>query len=293
MRYFTVLVFSVLSFNRLPALADTVTLGSVADAEIRQFSGDNFGSSEIMNSGRVGDNVGANSEHRRALVRFDLSTIPSTAIINSASLAITVTTAPPEDVRTDSNFNLRRTLQSWRENEVTWTNRLSPNVTWQTSGATGPTDIAGTVSSTVFITGAGNYSFPTSAGLVSDVQGWVTNAASNFGWLIISENQISLRTARQIGTRENSLAGNRPVLTVNYSLPATPPTISAATKTNGQFSFSFNAESNRTYTVESRASLSVTNWSPLTNFTAALNPTNHVVTDSLSGTTKFYRVKTP
>ena len=51
--------------------------------------------------------------------------------------------------------------------------------------------------------------------MVNDVQAWLDNSSSNFGWIILGdENKAS--TAKRFNSRENSNAERRPFLTINY-----------------------------------------------------------------------------
>ena len=99
------------------ARADTVVLTSVADSEIRQFSPDsNFGSDPSMASGKLG--AAANGELRRGLFRFDLSgQVPPGALVQSASLTVTVVNVPLTPV--NSTFDVRPLLLPWIETAVT------------------------------------------------------------------------------------------------------------------------------------------------------------------------------
>jgi len=73
-----------------------------------------------------------------------------------------------------------------------------------------------------------------------------------------------------------------------------PPKIDLPAITNGQFNFSFVVQSNQTYAVEFRRSLSpLDNWSPLTNFAAQPASTNLVVSDLITNGQRFYRLRLP
>ncbi|MBI3850257.1 MAG: DNRLRE domain-containing protein [Verrucomicrobia bacterium] len=198
------------------ASADTVTLSPVADAEIRQFSPtSNFGSDVTMVPGVLGFTAG--QEIRRALLRFDFGgpTIPAGAIINSVTVKVKVVKVPSGAA--NSTFDLRRLLQSWSEAGVTWNSRSSPNTPWQLPGATGAADSIPSASSTVFVTGRGTYTFPSTTSLVNDIQSWVNNPGTNFGWLLISENETTAKTARHFGTHEDP--NNTPTLVIDFSVP--------------------------------------------------------------------------
>ena len=138
----------------------------------------------------------------------------------------------------------------------------------------------------------GTYQF---TDLLLDVTNWVQNPNSNHGWMLKAQNEGSFGTAMRIGSSEDPTPANRPVLTINYTVPASaiPPTITGVSKSNNQFQFSFNAEASRTYTVEAVPSLTNSNWSVVTNFSASGSPVVRVVTNSISATNRFFRVKTP
>src|SRR5439155_10041586 len=130
------LIITILALNN--ALADTVTVMPIGDAEIEQHSPDlNLGAATMAVSGELG--AAANFEIRRALFQFDLrGQIPAGAVINSVTLRVAVVFKLPLSPA-NSNFDLRRVLSAWTEPEVTWNSRLS-NVPWQTPGVTGPMD---------------------------------------------------------------------------------------------------------------------------------------------------------
>jgi hypothetical protein len=52
--------------------------------------------------------------------------------------------------------------------------------------------------------------------VVQDVQGWIANPASNFGWAVIG-NETTLATAKEFNSREGF--SGRPALTITYSVP--------------------------------------------------------------------------
>ena len=211
--------------------AATVTLNPVADAYIRQFDPDrtlgDYGSEPSLVSGALGSR--AQFEVRRTLLRFDLSAIPAGAVVSSAALQVTVVMVPLSPV--NSTFDLKRVLQSWSEGGVSWNSRSGAGTPWQVPGAIGSADSVGTPSAFVAVGSANfaKYTFSSSAGLVGDVQGWVNNPSSNFGWLLVSEDEVSPETARRFGSRENGT--HPPVLTINYSLASLGVTIQPPSQT--------------------------------------------------------------
>ena len=51
--------------------------------------------------------------------------------------------------------------------------------------------------------------------MVADVQSWLDDFSTNFGWLLLG-NESSTQTSKRFDSRENATGGNRPVLTVEY-----------------------------------------------------------------------------
>ncbi len=196
----------------------------------------------------------------------------------------------------NSVFDLRRILKNWSETNVTWNSRLSPVTPWESGGVSGSTDASADASSSISVSGFGSYTFSSTPNLVANVQLWVTNSSANFGWLLISQNEVSFQTARHFGSRENS--ANAPLLTINYTLPSPPAStnmvLTGLVQIGNEFRFSFTAESNRAYTVESLTSLSNTNWATVTNFASTNVMVTRIVTNNiLTSTNQFFRVKTP
>jgi hypothetical protein len=115
-------------------------------------------------------------------------------------------------------------------------------------------------------------------------------AASNFGWIVVSEPEATAGTYRNFASRENS--SNKPTLVVQYVIPVTP-TIQWITKVNGTVQFSVAALAGHPYTAEYRDSLTTGMWSTLTNISPQPSATNVIVTDPAPPNLhRFYRVTT-
>jgi hypothetical protein len=282
--------------------ADTVvTLTPVADTSLFELNPDmNLGGAFDMPSGTTGA-----GERSRALIKFNVSQIPSNATVTSASISVTVDRAPSPGV--GSIFGLYRILKDWVEgtgiangspantNETTWNSRSYPNVPWTTPGAAAGTDYFAAFSATNFIDDLGLYTFDSTPGLVADVQSWVNSSADNFGWMLISQDEGTAKTARRFSSREYSDSNSWPALTINYTTPAAPnaPVITHVLVSGNRFQFSFNAESNRSYAVESRASAGSGPWSTLTNIAPQPMTSIILVSDPVMTSNRFYRVRTP
>jgi len=217
----TILVCSTLT---LPGVAGTVSLRPIADTTVQELLPDsNFGDGTSFTSGgRRGGGI------TRGLLEFDIAgNLPAGAIINSASLSLTVVRTPSFGVA--SVFDLNRLLASWAEGNgsdmagslgvagATWNNRFgTAGSPWATPGG----DFAATISGSRAIAGSGPYTFTSNPFMITDVQSWLDNPATNFGWLLRSESEASSTTIRRFGSREDAL--NSPILTLNYTVVPEP-----------------------------------------------------------------------
>jgi len=172
--------------------------------------------------------VNASANTRRALVAFDLSSIPAGSSINSATLQLTLSRTRAENEPT----SLYRLLANWGEGssnapsaegtgatakptDATWIHRFFDTDFWSSPGG----DFTPTPTATTVIQGQnGPYTW-TNAALAADVQAWLNTPASNFGWIVRgSESQI--QSAMRFDSREHPTAVNRPQLTIIYTPPA-------------------------------------------------------------------------
>ncbi len=167
---------------------------------------------------------------RRGLVAFDLSSMPAGATILSASVTLhmsrTIAAAQP--------VGLHRVLSDWGEGasdaalqegggapaqagDVTWQHNFFPSSFWATGGG----DFVPAASATLLVGGIAFYTWGPTPELIADVQSWVDDPSSAFGWLVLG-NEAQLTTAKRFDSRENLTAANRPVLTVEFTT-APPP----------------------------------------------------------------------
>ena len=56
----------------------------------------------------------------------------------------------------------------------------------------------------------------------TDVEGWLADPSTNFGWLIRG-NELQLQTAKKFGSKDHFLEPWRPVLTIELVLPTQCP----------------------------------------------------------------------
>ncbi|MBI3416169.1 MAG: DNRLRE domain-containing protein, partial [Verrucomicrobia bacterium] len=199
-------------------------LTPAADTTLHQkFPDHNIGSHFDFAAGGVGS-----GERTRALLRFDLNgKVPTGATIQSASLALRVTRQPSSG-GVDSAFELHRVNQTWTEGtqtsssgqpaapgESTWNARINPGIPWSAAGGVIGNDFGADVSASIDVTGRGAYTFASTPTLVRDVQFWLEEPNSNFGWVLLSRDENKPETARRFASREDP--ANTPMLTIEFT----------------------------------------------------------------------------
>ncbi len=233
------------------AHADVINLAVAADTFLHGGAPDNnAGGHSWIDAGTDGHGA-----VRRGLLRFDASGIPSGSTVTSVVVRLTVIKVPGGGgAGVDSTFDLFRLLADWNEgtkvgvggelasvDEATWNSRMYGFEDWTTPGAA--SDAAATASASTFVGSAFNATYSWSGpALTGDVQSWVDDPSQNFGWLLVSQDEATLRTVRGFAALENGASAG--VLQVNYTPgipPNMPPTVSIASPTNGA---SFTAPAN-------------------------------------------------
>ena len=192
-----------------------------------------------------------NGTERRAVLHFDVSSIPAGSTIVAATVTLhqnrVAGGSSPSDL-----FGLRRITADWGEgtsdggtseggggpatpNDATWCERFYQVAQWANLGG----DFISPASATIAVgtTSPASYVWGPTAGLAADVQGWVDAPASNFGWILIQdlvsppplgEPEGAVGTARRFDSREGT-AAVQPRLEVTY---LQPPTVEVPTLSN-------------------------------------------------------------
>jgi Thrombospondin type 3 repeat len=171
-------------------------------------------------------NPAPNGDIRRALVAFDVAAaIPAGSTITQVVLTLNMS----RTMNGTQAITVHRVTADWGEGtsdavaeegggaapasgDATWINRFFPGSPWTNPGG----DFSSTISASNDVSGTGLYSWGSSDGLVADVQGWLDDPASNFGWVLIGPESVA-QTAKRFDSRENSTAANSPKLTVTYT----------------------------------------------------------------------------
>ncbi|MFN7671805.1 MAG: DNRLRE domain-containing protein [Planctomycetota bacterium] len=163
---------------------------------------------------------------RRAVVRFPVaSALPADAVVVAATLTgeVVISTAPGPGA-----VGVHRLLRNWGEGssqatgggggqgapseptDATWIHAQYPNTPWNAPGG----DFASVPSAVVAMPAQGLFALPVAA---ADVQDWLAQPASNFGWLLKTDETTLAGRARRIHSREAPAGG--PALRIAYLRP--------------------------------------------------------------------------
>jgi|SRR4029453_11537330 hypothetical protein len=172
----------------------------------------------------------AMGELRRGVLAFDVAgAIPAGTTITAVSLTMNMSMTPAGAL----TIELHKLLADWGEgtshapmgegdgapatpNDATWRHRFFDTIFWTNEGG----DFSATVSASQSVGDIGQYTW-TSAQMVADVQSWLDDSASNFGWLVLGDESAAA-TAKRFDTRESA---SPPMLTIQYTPgPRVPPT---------------------------------------------------------------------
>lgn len=162
---------------------------------------------------------------RRAVLGFsDLGDIPAGSTIDSvrlhlflskersAATLMTVSRLQADWGEGSSNANDQEGQGAPAANgDATWLHTFFSDQTWTTPGG----DFSATPSAQIEVDATGAYIVESTAALVADVQDWVDNPESNFGWLLMAGEDAT--SAKRFNSRENSTADTRPMLEIEYT----------------------------------------------------------------------------
>lgn len=202
-----------LCFLASQSQADTWNVTASQDAHVSSFSATtSFGTATSL---VLGCAVAANTSHYRALVQFSLPANLTGATVNSATLQMTGTNTPASIA---TNMRASRITGSW-SNSVTW-------------------DTQPTVSSTDYRVDAFNTSTTGAKTLSWDVTTLVqsfANGSANLGFLLRRDPESVVNGYFIFNASENTGAGAKPTLVINYTpivtVPLPAPVISVNTST--------------------------------------------------------------
>lgn len=219
-KIYSILLLLTLGFT---SDAQTVTLTPSKDNAIYSESGNSSGLGQLFSG------TACTLNKRRALLQFDLSSIPAGATITSATLTLNCNNSGES---TNSVYTLHALTTAFGEGtslpggaggtgataispDATWANAMTPVPAWTTPGG----DFIPTVVSSVSMTASGDQTFPTSSDFVALAQAWYDTPAFNFGVIVIGTEATSC-SARRFGSKDLGVA---PALVITYTLPCTGP----------------------------------------------------------------------
>ncbi len=140
----------------------------------------------------------------RALIEWDLSSIPANADISSALMRLYV----PSVQKTSGNtVNAHRITRIWYEDNVTW-NKYDGANSWTTAGG----DYSSTVWASTPVGASRKYYF---WDITQLVRSWHNSTYQNYGIILVSQSN---NNRKDISSSDSTTASRRPALLVNYTI---------------------------------------------------------------------------
>ena len=186
----------------------------------------NISDSYLRNGGKSDSNYGGNVNIRvgrgknsnrisRGIIWFNLSYIPSDAIINSANLSLYFENVVSTDNTGNRTHEVHRVLQSpnrdWTELGVTW-NDYKSSTSWSTAGG----DFNATPTDTQNFNGSAEDT-RIRYDVTSDVQSFVRDG-DNFGWIIKDQDETQDYWRINYASSEDAKSRKHPILEINYTI---------------------------------------------------------------------------
>jgi hypothetical protein len=165
---------------------------------------------------------------RRGVIAFDVAlAVPRYSLVHAGTLTLAGS-------RTSSNatvIDVHRLTAGWGEGtsnagspgglgapatigDATWLHRTFDNALWDAQGG----DFVADASASASIVGLGADSWPSTPALVADVQRWLDQPTTNFGWLLKAADESLAGNAKRFDTREIEVPANRPSLTIDFTI---------------------------------------------------------------------------
>ncbi|MBI4604192.1 MAG: DNRLRE domain-containing protein [Planctomycetes bacterium] len=174
---------------------------------------------------------------RRGIIAFEVAdSIPPGSTIQRVSLRLSMS----RSVAGPTAVDLHRVHADWgegtsdagssrggdgapaRPGDATWLHRFFDAVRWVSAGG----DFEAAPSADAVVAGQGGYVWQ-SEQMARDVQGWLDDPSTNFGWLLKGDERVS-QTAKRFDSRENPVSVSRPQLLVEFAPPPQAPKVPAS-----------------------------------------------------------------
>jgi hypothetical protein len=143
--------------------------------------------------------------YQRALLQFNLSSIPTGVEITDATLTLKM--VGNRDAAS-YNFDLHKITQAWAEDQTHWNN-------------------APTFESVPFLTTAFQLAGSYPISIVNAVNSWVNDGFVNNGLLIKVSPETTINSQKTFASSDNATVADRPKLSITYNQPPTAPTVTA------------------------------------------------------------------
>lgn len=165
----------------------------------------NYGTGTTMNIGELN----SSAQVARALIKFDLSSLPPTSVVATATLCMTIAGDYSDAART---MRVYRQLKAWTEAGATW-NKYDGSNNWTTAGGFDAADCEQTDIGSIALTQSesGEKSISLTP---SKVQEWISGALANNGMLIKMDGENN--DAYSWHTSDSATANARPKLVIEY-----------------------------------------------------------------------------
>ncbi|MFT5138455.1 MAG: PKD repeat protein [Rhodothermales bacterium] len=203
--------FDIMTASFQDGLEPNPAYDGTQDAYIREFSATTPHGLETTLQVDGSEPSGSTTD-MNIVLGWDISSIPSNAVVQTAGIQLQVTNA------SSGSYICNSLLNAWDQSQVTW-NEASTGVAWDTPGASSASDRG---SETVCTVNAGSTG-TLAVSLINDgltlVQSWVANPGNNNGIIISGPN---VGDGADFHSSESGTAVARPRLTVTYSVPISP-----------------------------------------------------------------------
>ena len=222
--YFGLIALLCIFLASNSAFAKEADLQAVKDNTLYQSTTGSVsnGAGDYIFAGVSGMNV-----TQRAVLAFDLSSIPKGSTITAVALTLymsrTIAAAKP--------VSLHRTLADWGEGishapgeegggapstagDGTWLHTFYSGTFWANPGG----DFAAIASQTISVGPIGSYTWPSDPGLIADVQTWVSDPGVNYGWTLVGDESSTI-TSKRFNSHDSIDENLRPRLRVLYQDP--------------------------------------------------------------------------
>jgi hypothetical protein len=172
---------------------------------------------------------------RRTLLRFNVAgALPAGSYVLSASLTLNVSRSL---FGTPLPVGMHRALADWGEGasvapglegsgglampgDATWLHTFFPGSFWSTPGG----DFLPAPSASALMPTLGPATWSSTSLLVADVQSFLDQPATNYGWVLKSD-ELFPGEVRRFDSRENLTPANRPALSITYLPPGSVQTV--------------------------------------------------------------------